>query len=152
MKNWHKLLAIFIFVIGFDSCSTSSAASEELHPDIVSDSYAYLSPQAIVYASSISNLISTFPKFGNDDMNKEVSNLKIALSDYLSGIRSFNQSKKQKSLDDFEKYYKKIQKMRKLLIKDDDEVLNRYLVKIKTNMNLLENSQAKEATTSMSSN
>jgi hypothetical protein len=39
------------------------------------------------------------------------------------------------------------------MTRDDDEVLNRYMVKIKTNMNLLEASQSKSIeSTSMSSN
>ena len=144
MKSLRELLVILICIITLFSCSANSAASEEdLHNNNISDSYALLSPQAIVYASTISNLISTFPKFTNDAVNREVGNLKIALTDYLTGVRSFNQNQKQKSLDDFEKHYKKIQKLRKFLIKDDDEVLNRYLVKIKTNMTLLENTQPK---------
>jgi hypothetical protein len=98
-------------------------------------------------------LVSTFPKFRNDAVNREVSSLKNSLSDYLTAIRNFNQSDKHKSVEEFEKYYKKIQKLRKFLIKDDDEVLNRYMVKIKTNINLLEASLNKsQETTSMSSN
>lgn len=34
----------------------------------------------------------------------------------------------------FESSYKKLQKLRKFLSKDEDEVLNRYLVRIKINM------------------
>lgn len=152
MKSFSKLLAILAIITVIDSCSTSSAASDELHYGAVSDTYAYLSPEAIVYASSISNLIATFPKFRNDAVNREVSSLKVSLSDYLGAVRDFNQSSKHKSLEAFEKYYKKIQKLRKFMIKDDDEVLNRYMVKIKTNINLLEASQSKTEGTSMSSN
>ncbi|GGG60796.1 hypothetical protein [Epilithonimonas arachidiradicis] len=153
MKSFYKLLPILFTIIVANSCSTSSAASEELHSGSLSDTYAYLTPEAIVYASSISNLISTFPKFRNDAVNREVSSLKNSLTNYLQSIRSFDQSDKHKSLDEFEKYYKKIQKLRKFLTRDDDEVLNRYMVKIKTNMNLLEASQSRSIeTTSMSSN
>lgn len=152
MKSFHKLLTILIITISIGSCSTNSAASEQVHSDLLSDTYSYLSPEDIVYASSISNLISTFPKFRNDAVNKEVSFLKNSLTDYLTSVRDFNQSAKNKSLDEFEKYYKKIQKLRKFMIKDDDEVLNRYMVKIKTNINLLEASQSKTAEVSMSSN
>ncbi|PZU83695.1 MAG: hypothetical protein DI529_12320 [Chryseobacterium sp.] len=153
MKSFYKLLSILVVISVIDSCSTSSAASDELHPGAVSDSYAYLSPEAIVYASSISNLVSTFPKFRNDAVNREVGSLKNSLTDYLNAIREFNQSEKHKAIGDFEKYYKKIQKLRKFMTKDDDEVLNRYMVKIKTNINLLEASQSKTIeTSSMSSN
>lgn len=152
MKSFHKLLTITIITAFLGSCSTNSAASEQVHSDLLSDTYAYLSPESIVYASSISNLIATFPKFRNDAVNKEVSSLKGSLSDYLGAVRDFNQSSKHRSLEDFEKYYKKIQKLRKFMVKDDDEVLNRYMVKIKTNINLLEASQSKIDETSMSSN
>ncbi|MFC4685642.1 MAG: hypothetical protein BGO86_08540 [Chryseobacterium sp. 36-9] len=153
MKSLYKLLAVIFIINLSDSCSTSSAASEELHSDSLSDTYAYLTPEAIVYASSISNLISTFPKFRNDAVNREVSSLKNSLTNYLLAIRNFNLADKHNSLREFEKYYKKIQKLRKFMTRDDDEVLNRYMVKIKTNMNLLEASQSKSIeSTSMSSN
>ncbi|MNK21034.1 hypothetical protein D3C87_392850 [compost metagenome] len=153
MKRFFRLLsavAVSSFII---SCSTNSAVSEQVHSELYSDPYSYLTPEAIVYASSISNLVSTFPKFRNDAVNREVTSLKNALTDYLTSVRDFNQSSKSKSLNDFEKNYKKIQKLRKFMMKEDDEVLNRYMVKIKTNMNLLEAAQSKNSeTTSMSSN
>lgn len=152
MKSFHKLIAVSIISVIIGSCSTNSAASEQVHSDMLSDTYAYLSPEAIVYASSISNLVATFPKFRNDAVNKEVSSLKNSLTEYLTSVRDFNLSEKHKSLDEFERYYKKIQKLRKFMVKDDDEVLNRYMVKIKTNINLLEASQSKTEEISMSSN
>ena len=152
MNNLHRFLFVSILVLFFYSCSTSSSASEELHSDATLDSYTYLSSEAIVYASSISNLVATFPTFRNDAVNKEINGLKIALTDYLIGIRNFDATQKQKSLNSFESRYKAIQKLRKNLNTDDDEVLNRYLVKIKTNMNLLESSLTKTKEDSDSSN
>ena len=153
MKSFFKLLTTIIIINAVASCSTSSAASEDMSSGSLSDSYNYLSPEAIVYASSISNLVSTFPKFRNDAVNREVVILKNSLTDYLISIRNFNVSEKHKSLETFEKAYKKIQKLRKFLISDDDDVLNRYMVKIKTNINLLEASLNKTTqTTSLSAN
>lgn len=153
MKSFLKLLMLILVINAVESCSTSSAASEDMHSDSLSDTYAYLAPEAIVYASSISNLISTFPKFRNDAVNREVGVLKNSLKEYLTSIRNFNTYEKHKSLETFEKAYKKIQKLRKFLIADDDEVLNRYMVKIKTNINLLEASLNKTTqTTSLSAN
>lgn len=153
MKSFYKLLLILVIINVSESCSTSSSASEELHSDSLSEVYAYLSPESIVYASTISNLISTFPKFRNDAVNREVSGLKKSLTDYLLAVRNFHQSEKSKSLESFEKYYKNIQKLRKFITNDDNEVLNRYMVKIKTNVNLLESSINKTVeTNSMSSN
>ncbi len=89
-------------------------------------------------ASEITNLISTFPKFGNDAVNKEVAVLKLALQNYLYAYEAFNLSGKQRAMKEFEKSYKKIQKLRKYMNQDEDNVLNRYLVRIKTNMAVLE--------------
>ncbi|SHK36472.1 hypothetical protein [Epilithonimonas mollis] len=153
MKSFYKLLALLLIINISESCSTSSAASEELHSGSLSESYAYLSPESIVYASSISNLVSSFPKFRNDAVNREVMFLKNALTDYLTAVRDFDQTYQRRSLEVFEKHYKNIQKLRKFITHDDDDVLNRYMVKIKTNVNLLEASMSKTVeTNSMSSN
>ena len=151
MKSFYKLLTIIILSF-ICSCSASSSASDELRADPKSDSFAYLSPEAIVYASSISNVISTFPKFRNDAVNKEVRFLKESLTEYLNASRNFNEPNRKHSLEEFEQSYKKIQKLRKFMTFEDDEVLNRYMVKIKTNINLLEASQSKGLQASASSN
>ncbi|MET3537589.1 hypothetical protein [Chryseobacterium limigenitum] len=93
-----------------------------------------------VNASEISNLISTFPKFKNAELNEEVTNLKYSLQNYLYAIDASNISGKNRSIKSFEKSYKKIQKLRQSLNKDDDEVLNRYLVRLKTNITVIEDS------------
>lgn len=106
-----------------------------------------------MYASTISNLVSTFPKFRNDAVNREVAGLKKSLTNYLLAVTNLHQSEKTKSLESFEKYYKNIQKLRKFITKDDNEVLNRYMVKIKTNVSFLESSMNKNLeSNSMSSN
>ena len=140
MISWRRLLLILTLISGFSSCSTSSNASEDLHSDTVLDSSIYLSPEATVYASSISNLISTFPKFHNDSIDREIGHLKIALNNYLTYARKYDITNKQIALAKVEQTYKKIQKLRKFLGQEDNEVLNRYLVRIKTNVNLLESS------------
>lgn len=93
-----------------------------------------------VNASEISNLISTFPKFKNTGINDEVTSLKYSLQNYLYAIDANNISGKDRAVKSFEKSYKKIQKLREHLDKDDDEVLNRYLVRLKTNIAVIENS------------
>lgn len=93
-----------------------------------------------VNASEISNLISTFPKFKNNDLNDEITSLKYSLQNYLYAIDANNPAGKSRSIKSFEKSYKKIQKLRQQLDKDDDEVLNRYLVRLKTNISVIEDS------------
>jgi len=143
MKSWKGLLAGVILMSIF-SCSTES--------NIVSDNnsidmgkYRPISPEKISYASTISNLVSTFPKFKNDALNAEIKNLKKHLTDYLNALQVYGSKEKEASIKRFESSYKKIQKLRKYINPDDDQVLNRYLVKIKTNINLLEAIEGKES-------
>ncbi|HBV14730.1 hypothetical protein [Chryseobacterium carnipullorum] len=93
-----------------------------------------------VNASEISNLISTFPKFKNNSLNDEITSLKYSLQNYLYAIDANNLAGKNRAVKSFEKSYKKIQKLRQQLEKDDDEVLNRYLVRLKTNISVIEDS------------
>jgi hypothetical protein len=93
-----------------------------------------------VNASEISNLIATFPQFKNTALNTEITTLKYSLQNYLYAIDANNKSGKNKAIKDFEKSYKKIQKLRESLNNDDNEVLNRYLVRLKTNISVIEDS------------
>lgn len=93
-----------------------------------------------VNASEISNLISTFPQFKNTGLNDEITSLKYSLQNYLYAIDANNSAGKNRAVKSFEKSYKKIQKLRQKLDKDDDEVLNRYLVRLKTNISVIEDS------------
>lgn len=101
----------------------------------------------IVYSSEITSLISSFPKFRNDAVNAEVVNLKYHLKDYIGAMEAYNLNGLEKAQNKFEKSYKKLQKLRKFLNSDDDQVLNRYLVRIKTNMGFLESSIPKDSAT-----
>ncbi|MDR2237255.1 MAG: hypothetical protein LBE92_14125 [Chryseobacterium sp.] len=93
-----------------------------------------------VNASEISNLISTFPKFKNEKLNEEITSLKYSLQNYLYAIDANNINGKNRAIKSFEKSYRKIQKLRQNIEKDDNEVLNRYLVRLKTNISVIEDS------------
>ena len=93
-----------------------------------------------INASEISNLITSFPKFSNTRLNSEVALLKYGLQNYLFAIDSDSADGKRKSLKKVEKSYKDIQNLRKFLNRDDNEVINRYLVRIKTNIAVIEDS------------
>jgi hypothetical protein len=99
----------------------------------------------IVYSSEISNLISSFPKFRNDAVNEEVIKLKYYLKDYIGAMEAYNINGLHSAQRKFEKSYKKLQHLRKYLNKDDDQVLNRYLVRIKTNMTFMESNIPKDS-------
>lgn len=142
---WKKLLIGFSFILIF-SCSTESNITSDNNSIEISPSFIRsISPDKISYASTISNLISTFPKFKNDALNSEIKNLKQHLTDYLNALQVYGSNEKEQSIKRFESSYKKIQKLRKYIHPDDDQVLKRYLVKIKTNINLLEAIDVKES-------
>lgn len=141
-----------LFFLGILLIITSSCATEKLNMSPLSNSFSSdaktesdnksvsINITENVNASEITNLISTFPKFSNSALNEEVSNLKYTLQNYLYAIESGNKSGKNKTIRNLEKSYKSIQKLRKYLKKDEDEVLNRYLVRLKTNVTVIEDS------------
>lgn len=95
-----------------------------------------------VNAAEITNLISTFPKFRNDGVNLEVSRLKQHLQNYLYAYGAYDINGKNRNLREIERTYKKIQRLRQYLNKDKDEIINRYLVRLKTNLSELESASA----------
>ena len=103
----------------------------------------------INYASEITNLISTLPKFRNDAVNAEASTLKLHLKDYINGLEDYNVRGKKKALANYQKSYQKLQKLKNYLNLDEAEVLNRYLVRIKTSVTILENQQSKGTITTI---
>lgn len=112
-----------------------------------SDVYSYGERKnLIVYSSEITNLVTSFPKFKNDAVNTEVANLKYHLKDYVGAMEAYNINGLNTAQRNFEKSYKKLQNLRKYLNKDDDQVLNRYLVRIKTNMTFLDSNISKDST------
>ena len=100
----------------------------------------------IIYSSEITNLVSSFPKFRNEAVNAEVIALKYHLKDYIGAMEAYNINGLNIAQRNFEKSYKKLQKLRKFLNPDEDQVLNRYLVRIKTNMTLLASDIPKDST------
>lgn len=152
MKRWKGLLYGLILIL--PSCSTESSilSDNSLGLDFTSGVTRSISPEKIAYASTISNLVSTFPKFRNDALNSEIVGLKKNLSDYLNALQVYESTDRTVAIKHFEQNYKKIQKLRKFLNPDDDQLLNRYLVKIKTNVNLLEAIEGKESRDVITSN
>ena len=92
----------------------------------------------INYASEITNLIASIPQFKNDAVDAEVTKLKYYLKDYIGAIQAYNLIGAEKAHSNYERTYKKLQRLKSYLNPDGQEVLNRYLVRIKTSMNTLE--------------
>ena len=118
------------------------------YEDITGEKYKNTSyterAEQINYASEITNLLSSLPKFTNDAVNAEASKLKQYLKDYIGDMQSYNLQNMEKSYKNYQHSYKKLQKLKSYLNPDEANVLNRYLVRIKTNMNILEDSQQKK--------
>jgi hypothetical protein len=145
-----RLLFFGVLLILTTSCATEKLNFSPLSNNFYSEAKGSDSDRAKksidinvkenVNASEISNLISTFPTFKNADLNNEITSLKYSLQNYLYAIDANNLSGKNRAIKSFEKSYKKIQKLRQQLGNDDDEVLNRYLVRLKTNITVIEDS------------
>lgn len=137
----RKIAVAFVFALALQNCSTEkvnlSPVSNVLSGNLSDSPDINFKTETISYQSEITNLISSFPKFNNSAIDKEVGNLKLSLIDFLEAITEKNISRQEKAFINYVKTYKKIQKLRKYLNKDKDDVLNRYLVRIKTNVNLL---------------
>lgn len=140
-----KRLFFLGILLTITSCATEKLNMSPLSGSFSSDAKSESDEKSIsinitenVNASEITNLISTFPKFSNTAVNVEVTNLKYILQNYLYAIESGNMSGKNITIRKLEKSYKSIQKLRKYLKKDEDEVLNRYLVRLKTNVTIIQ--------------
>lgn len=92
----------------------------------------------IKYSSEITNTLSLYDDFSNKEVNKTFSDLKFNITEYLYAIREHNTVGREKAFYNYEMSYKKIQKQKTRLSDDNQEILNRILVNIKTNLNLIE--------------
>ncbi|WP_262150949.1 hypothetical protein [Chryseobacterium foetidum] len=139
-----KFFLSALIIIVFGSCATEKGNTSPIATGITEkkantgeDFSVKISENA--NAAEISNLLSTFPVFSKKEINEEVSVLKFSLQNYLYAIDAGNKSAKDKQLKGMQKSYRKIQKLRKSLTIDEDNILNRYLVRIKTNVAVIEN-------------
>ena len=93
----------------------------------------------INYSSEINNAFqNSLISFSKKEVNEEVSALKFTISEYLYAIKEHNTIGKEKSFFNYEKSYKKLQKLKNKLTPEEQDTLNRFLVKIKTNISLIE--------------
>jgi len=146
LKVRYILLLFFIFSCSAEKINLSPVGENSVSLNGSGPTYSLSDRKnLIIYSSEITSLIGSFPKFRNDAVNSEVTKLKLHLKDYISAINAYNLVEMENSRIKFEKSYKKLQKLRKFLNKDEDEVLNRYLVRIKTNMSFLQGNISKDS-------
>ena len=98
----------------------------------------YNSVEAVSYASELSNIVSEFPVFSNSKLNSEVYKLKLSITDYIYAIKQENSLEKSNAYKKYTDSYKNIQTLKTQLSKDELELLNRFLVKVKTNISLID--------------
>lgn len=96
------------------------------------------STKTVSYTSELSNLISEFPVFSNNKLNSEVYKLKHNITDYIYAIKKDSAIEKSHAYKGYTNSYKNIQKLKTELSSEEVELLNRYLVKIKTNISLID--------------
>ncbi|MDR2205584.1 MAG: hypothetical protein LBE36_05455 [Flavobacteriaceae bacterium] len=141
------VLSISIFIIF--SCTTEGvnlSPLENVLSDADFDHQTSISEriEKINNASEITNIISRFPKFSSDDVNKETEKLKNYLENYIENYEKGNSKELKNKYLDYEKSYKKLQKLKHQLNSDEINILDRYLAQIKTNMNLLDSEKTKD--------
>jgi len=150
LKVSYILLIFFIFSCSAEKINLSPVGKSSDAQNNQQSLYTFDERKNItLYSSEITNLISSFPKFRNQGVNAEVSNLKLHLKDYIGAVLAYNMLEQQVTKKNVEKSYKKLQNMRKFLNQDDDAVLNRYLVRIKTNLNFLTGNVEKDSTSTL---
>lgn len=133
----------FIIIFMFTSCTSEKVTVSPMtgilssEPAVVNRNFQDQS-DVIFYSSELTNSMSTFPKFQNTAVNEEVSRLRTAVKSYIYALQQYNIDNRKEALEDVENSYKKIQRLRKFLNQDDNDVINRYLVRIKSNITKLE--------------
>lgn len=138
----RNFVIVFAFTLLLANCSTEKINLSPISDNIINDTSASdnmsVKSEAVAYQSELTNLISTFPKFKNSSINQEVQRLKSSITNYILADLKNDKKAQNSAYKNYTDSYKKLQKLRKYINQDDDEVLNRYLVRIKTNVNLLE--------------
>lgn len=91
----------------------------------------------IKYSSEITNSFSSVTYFSTKEVNKEIYELKFFISEYIYATQEHNTIGKENAFYNYEKSYKKLQKFKNKLPVEEQEILNRFLVNIKTNISLI---------------
>lgn len=94
--------------------------------------------EVINYSSELTNIISDFPNLKDKSIDSEVDILKKNIKSYIYALQEYDTESREKALYRVEESYKNIQNLRKNLNKDEDFILNRFLVKVKGNISKLE--------------
>lgn len=140
-----KLISLLFATLLWTSCSvekvnlsplSNSFTSYSLSSNLVENSSK--SFDKVNYLSEITNTLSEFPTFSAQNLNSEIYKMKLYISDYIYAIKQNDAANKTKAYKNFTTTYKNIQNLKSNLTPEETELLNRYLVKIKTNISLID--------------
>ncbi len=133
------LCLLIFFSCNIETLSLTSAMDDDQQPaSILSDIKFAENIEQTKYTSELTNLVRVFPRFRNVNLNRDVSKLKLAIENYVYAVKAKNKNARGKTYKEYIRSYKNIQRQAKYLNPDEKELLNRYMVRIKTNMNMLE--------------
>lgn len=150
-----KLILYTCLLIGLVSCSLEKSYISPLgnmlvSPNVTPQSFSSTNVQnkteIVAQSAELTNTISSFPKTSNKEVNNEVSVLKKQVKNYVYALQEHNIRAKEKAFFEIESSYKKIQRLRKKLNPEENQVVNRYLVKIKGNITKLESLNKTDST------
>lgn len=140
-----KLISLLFITILWSSCSvekvnlspfSNSFTNYSLSSNTINNSEKSL--EKVNYISEITNTLSEFPTFGFKNIDAEIYKMKLHIADYVYAIKQKNTVQQSKAFLNYTETYKNIQNLKSNLSQDQLELLNRYLVKIKTNMSLID--------------
>ena len=92
----------------------------------------------ILYSSEITNSFKAVKNLSYPIINSEISNLQFYITKFIYATQAYNDIDKEKAFSKYEKAYKKVKKLKNKLPDEEQQRLNQFLVKVKTNMSLIE--------------
>ena len=113
---------------GFTNSYTTKEFSEDAEKNV----------ELIKYTAELTNTTAEIPTFKNEALNNEVSILKQNVEQYVNAIKLKNKIAKKNAYKNYQTTYKKIQVTKNQASPEEQELLNRFLVKIKTDIALID--------------
>ena len=92
----------------------------------------------ILYSSEITNSFKEVKNLSYPAINPEIYNLQFYITEFIYATQAYNDIDKEKAFSKYEKAYKKVKKLKNKLPDEEQQRLNQFLVKVKTNMSLIE--------------
>lgn len=92
----------------------------------------------VQYSLRLNATLDSFPILKVDHIDKEIKRLKFYATEIMYALKEQNPKGREKAQYHFQQTYQKIQRLKTKLDPDQQELLNRYLTRVKTDISLLE--------------